>query len=289
MSDDRTDNLPDTVADIPVARALAKLEADERGVLAIIPRDLEEATRFASGLIKAGIVPDAFKEGGKRDGAINASLVLMGVLKSMEVGLPPITGIGGLLPINNRFAIWGDAAVALVQSKGLVTDQNKRNVGASFDPSTELADWPDDYGTIVSYWRRNQTSPYVGEFTVRDAKRAGLWLNSYRKPWIQYPARMLYNRARAFALRDGFADALMGLGIAEEERDRLPDVEDGGTLKPAGIPSYLSDEAVTADDPPASTRDMQADGPITGLTPADTIQRQQARDLGTDEDRQGDF
>ncbi len=245
--------MPDTPpgpvpGDGPTGTALAKAQpiADTGKVLAIIPRDLDEAQRFASGLIKADIVPDAFRVNGKNS-APNAPLVLMGVLKAMEVGLPPITGIGGLLPINNRFAIWGDAAVALIQSKELVTDHTDRRVGFGFDPSTELAEWPDDYGWEVSYFRKGQASPYVGKFTVRDARRAGLWLNARKQPWIMYPDRMLFNRARAFALRDGFADALMGLGIAEEERDRLPDV-DGGTLRPdapKALPASLMDEEET--------------------------------------------
>lgn len=242
MSDTPPDPIP---SDGPKGTALAKAQpvADTGSVLAIIPRSIEEAQRFASGLIAADIVPDAFRVSGKNS-APNAPLVLMGVLKSMEVGLPPITGIGALLPINNRFAIWGDGAVGLVQSKGLVKNQTARSTGSGFDPATELADWPDTFGWDVRYWRRGQEEPYIGRFTVRDAKRAGLWLNPRKQPWVLYPERMLFNRARAFALRDGFADALMGLGIVEEERDRLPDV-DGGDLRPEGpkaIPSFLSDE-----------------------------------------------
>lgn len=242
MTDTRTDDPPPPAEDAPT-RAVAKLEADHGGILAIIPRDIEEAQRLASGMIRSGIVPDSFKD--KSTGQPNTSLVLMGVLKSMEVGLPPITGIGSLLPINNRFSIWGDGAVALVQAKRLISNHTARRVGGGFDPATELADWPDDYGWTVSYWRVGQADPYVGTFTVRDARRAGLWMNTRKQPWIMFPDRMLFNRARAFALRDGFADALMGLGIAEEERDRLPDVQDGGELKAEGVPDYLRDEPVT--------------------------------------------
>ena len=253
----------------------AKLEADTGNVLAIIPRNIEEAQRLASGLIQSDIVPDAFRVNGKNSAA-NSPLVLMGVLKSMEVGLPPITGIGSLLPINNRFAIWGDGAVALAQR--YIESQTARRVGAGFDPKTELADWPSDYGWTVSYWRIGQKEPYVGTFTVGDARRAGLWLNARKQPWILYPDRMLFNRARAFALRDGFADALMGLGIAEEERDRLPDV-DGGDLKatPGAIPDYLRDEPAALEHQPTVETD---------LTPEpETVQR----DLGNADDRTLNF
>ena len=44
---------------------------------------------------------------------------------------------------------------------------------------------------------RDLVAQGLGTFTVRDAKRGGMWLNSYKKPWLQYPDRMLYNRASA--------------------------------------------------------------------------------------------
>ena len=52
---------------------------------------------------------------------------------------------------------------------------------------------------------------------MEDAKLAGL---TTRSPvWKSYPKRMLQMRARGFALRDQFADALKGLSSAEEVRD----------------------------------------------------------------------
>jgi hypothetical protein len=52
---------------------------------------------------------------------------------------------------------------------------------------------------------------------MADAKRAGLLGKA--GPWAQYPARMLALRARGFALRNAFADALRGLITAEEAQD----------------------------------------------------------------------
>lgn len=245
----------------PSQQQLVKVEADERGVLAIMPRNLDEAVRYTKSIIAAGIVPSAFKDGQ----TINASLVMMGVLKSMEVGLPPLTGLGSLLPINGRLSIWGDGAVALVQSKRLVAKQTKTRVGPAFDPGTELIDWPDDYGWAVTFWRVGQDEPYTHTFTVRDAKRAKLWLNSKKVPWLEHPDRMLFNRARAFVLRDGFADALMGLGIVEEERDHAPDV-DGGDLKVSRNLSALDDEVETVE-PEVIEQEKPADPPADLLNP----------------------
>lgn len=284
MTDDRSDAPPPaTPEEGEPSRALvrAKLEADTGDVLAIIPRNVDEAQRYASGLIAAGIVPDSYRFDGKKQNEINAPLVLMGVLKAMELGLAPQTGIGALYAVNGRFSVYGDGAIGLIQRHRLIAKHTEHRISGGFDPTTELADWPGDYGWEVRYWRVGQEEPYVGRFTVRDARRAGLWLNVNKKPWIHYPDRMLFNRARAFALRDGFADALMGLGIAEEERDRLPDVQDGGDLKPAGgVPEYLSDEPQTA----AITDENARIEP--GLTPEPITE---TRDLGTEADRQKDF
>ena len=223
----------------PKARPPALVaDMEARGILPIIPRDTEEAQRYARGMISAGIVPDAYREGGRRENPVNAELVLMGVLKSMELGLPPQTGIGTIMPVNNRFTVWGDGAVALIQRNNVITSLMQVELGGSFDRAAPIGDWPAAYGWRVSIARRGQEAPYVGEFTIADAKRAGLWLNAKRQPWILYPSRMLFNRARAFALRDGFADCLMGLGIREEIEDITPPI-DARAISTA----FLDDEA----------------------------------------------
>jgi hypothetical protein len=65
--------------------------------------------------------------------------------------------------------------------------------------------------------KRRDRSAVVRTFSEADAKKAGLWGKS--GPWAQYPARMLQMRARGWALRDAFPDALKGLGIREEVQD----------------------------------------------------------------------
>jgi hypothetical protein len=239
------DPLPQSVeeeaerSNVPAVREKPQLVAQSE-VMAIMPTSIEEAGRYATGLCRAGIVPDAFKD--KHSGQVNSELVMMGVLKSMEIGVPPQTGLAGLLPINGRFSVWGDLAAALVQRTGQVERQQTIDLGGSFDPDLPLGEWPDAFGFRVLYWRKGQADPYVGEFTVRDAKRAGLWANSRKQPWILYPKRMLFNRARAFALRDGFADGLNGLTIAEEVLDHLPpSVDERGPSKRLG--SLMDEEA----------------------------------------------
>lgn len=248
---------PSGEAGVPAVRERAQLIAHEGGVLPIMPRTIEEAARYASGLVVADIVPDAFRQDGDRNKPANKELVMMGVLKAMEVGVPPQTGLAGLLPINGRFSVWGDLAAALVQRTGHVERQQVVELGNSFDPNTDLGGWPAEFGYRVMYWRKGQADPYVGEFTVRDAKRAGLWNNARRQPWIKYPKRMLFNRARAFALRDGFADGLNGLTIAEEVMDTLPPaVDERGPSK--RLASLIDEEAQDAAEVDAVERDETA-------------------------------
>jgi hypothetical protein len=207
-----------------VTRPKAQLATVDTGVLPILPRNIEEAARYASGMIAANIVPDAFRVDGKKANPVDQQLVLFGILKSLELGVAPQTGLAGLLPLNGRFSVWGDLAASLVQRHGLVKDQEVEWTGALLNEDLPLGEWPDNLTCVVRYWRVGQDKPYEGKFSVRDAKRANLWMNQYKKPWLQFPKRMLFNRARAFALRDGFSDGLQGLSIAEEVIDHIEPV-----------------------------------------------------------------
>jgi len=144
--------------------------------------------------------------------------VVIGLMKATELGVSPITGLANIMIVNNRPSVWGDLAQALVERSGQVAKQSKEEIGDKPAPGLELSEWPDSYGWRVSTWRKGQDEPYVGEFTVRDARRANLWKKA-NTPWVPYPNRMLFNRARAFSLRDGFADCLLGMGIVEEQAD----------------------------------------------------------------------
>ena len=75
----------------------------------------------------------------------------------------------------------------------------------------------DSLTAVCEAKRQGYPSPSVSRFSVADAKKAGLWGKS--GPWTQYPSRMLQLRARGFALRNAFADALRGLVTAEEAQD----------------------------------------------------------------------
>jgi antitoxin component of RelBE/YafQ-DinJ toxin-antitoxin module len=87
-------------------------------------------------------------------------------------------------------------------------------------------------GEVLAYvataCRKNRT-PKMKRFSQTDAKRAGLWGKA--GPWTQYPDRMLQMRARGFALRDQFADALKGIISAEEAADYPTTIDGQGEEK----------------------------------------------------------
>ena len=252
----------------PARKSETRLQADGSGVMAIIPRDLNEAMKYANGLAHSGIVPDSFRYDGKKGNEVNVSLVAMGVLKTLEIGLPPQTGLAFLLPINGRFTVWGDGAWALVQRGGHLDSHTVEwFFPEGFDKhTTPLDKWPNEIGCVVRMWRRGQRDPYENEYTVGRARRAGMWNNSYKKPWQTDPERMLFNRARAYCMRDGFADDLFGLGIAEEVQDYA------APPKAASIDnSALDDEPAMLPPPSSDNMGDQAEAYIAGLAAVPTL------------------
>ncbi len=173
----------------------------------IIPRTVEEVGRLADAVIAAGMVPNSYNG---TDKAGTKSKLMIGIMKGLEVGFGPITALSHICIINNRPSLYGEAAIALCERGGAV-----EWVTHGWDGE----EGKDDWSAYYEIKRRGQELPFRATFSVKDAKRAHLWANPKRTPWIEYPQRMLLARARAFALREGFADYLMGLSIAEEAED----------------------------------------------------------------------
>lgn len=188
-----------------------ELIASNEGVRPIVPRTVEEAFRMAQAIVGAGLAPDSYDNDPQK--------ILIGIMAGAEVGLPPLRALANIAIINKRASIYGDGAIALVQATGKV-----KKVDSYFEVDGSRNYWSigelkDDVTAVYKIWRKDQAEPYEGRFSVADAKRAHLWGNIKRRPWIEYPQRMLMARARAYALRDGFADALSGLSIREEVED----------------------------------------------------------------------
>ncbi|NMF98425.1 recombinase RecT [Aromatoleum toluolicum] len=195
----------------------------------LAPKDIDEALRFADMLASSVLVP--------KDYVGKPGNCLVAIQWGMELGLQPMQAMQSIAVINGRPSLWGDAMLGLVKSH------------PAFEWIKEECD-----GNVATCTLKRRGEPEVSQtFTMEDAKRAGL--TGKQGPWTQYPKRMLQMRARGFALRDAFPDALRGLISSEEARD-LPAERDMGAAEvvaserqpaprahePQALPPYPADE-----------------------------------------------
>ena len=184
-------------------------------------QSMDDLWRFAKLVAASGLAPK---------GVDTPEKVAIAVQAGLEIGLKPMQALQSIAVINGRPAVWGDAVIGLCQGTGQMEVYRQEKIG---EPGK------DSFGYRVTVKRRG-FDPVESEFTVGSAKQAALWGKS--GPWAQYPDRMLMLRARAFALRDTFADVLKGCPMAEDVRDM-----------PAEVP-------VTITEPDGSTKKVKARG-----------------------------
>ena len=209
----------------------ATLQVGARGLTF---RTLDELWRFALCVAKSGLAPKGIQ---------TPEAIAVAIQFGFEIGLTPMAALQNIAVVNGRPSIYGDAALAVVQSSGLLAFHFEFAGNAAhrallpalvhaiesgdMDRETEvrkkLTEIPvnkkaDDYGCTVVVRRYGSGLTY-SEFTIEDAKMANLW--GKEGPWRQYPDRMLKFRARGFALRDKFSDVLKGMKTKEEEDDTL--------------------------------------------------------------------
>jgi hypothetical protein len=158
-------------------------------------RNVAQVFGFSELLKNAGMLPKG----------INAEGATVAIIAGRALGLDPFQAVQSIAVVNGRPTLWGDAMVAVVKASGLVEDERVEYV-------------KEDGDCIVRYKikRKGVPTPYEGSFSMKEAEKANLMTKDV---WKQYPKRMLFNRARAYALRDGFADVLKGFRCYEEERD----------------------------------------------------------------------
>jgi len=185
------------------------------------PDTLEAYQRMARMYLMAGIVPTSLTKN-KNEGEQIAGVVVV-LMQSDLLGIPHVQGLSGMMVVNNRVAMWGDLIPALLRSSG------------KFGPIEERIEGDGDGRVAVCRLTRYHKTPdgksdveiIERRFSVEDAKIAKLWgkkgYEGKDTPWVTNPTRMLQMRARAFAARDGGADVLMGLRVAEEELDIEPE------------------------------------------------------------------
>jgi hypothetical protein len=168
-------------------------------IRAIIPQNFDEAWRIGKAVCVAGMAPK---------GLDTPERATVAILHGMEIGLSPMIALQSIAIINGRPTLYGDTVLALIQASGKLETMKEWVEGQG-----------DSMVALCSVVRRGDPEPKIGHFSVANAKQAKLW--GKQGPWAEYPARMMKMRARSLALRDGFADVLRGMAIAEELRDAI--------------------------------------------------------------------
>lgn len=226
-------------------------------IAGIVPQTIEEVFRLAKCISVTGLAPQ---------GMNTPEQITVAIMTGLEIGLPPMFAIQKIAVINGRPAIWGDAVPALLWSNGF-----------------KLREWiegTDNDRVAHCEVTRPDGTKIERTYSVKQAIKAGLWQvqekvkrkskdgGYYEKdndsPWFRFQERMLPMRARGYASRDGAADALSGLYIAEElQQPPMRDVTPAKSA-PLEIPDFgdepLSPVAEEPDEPIAD-----ADGFIAKL------------------------
>lgn len=219
-------------------------------ISAFVPNTLEEAWRLAGALAASDMTPKAYGR--------DQNKIMVGIMAGAEIGLTPFAALQSIAIIGNNPSVWGDGALALVRASGLMEDFEETDDGTT---------------ATCRVVRKAQSTPVIRKFSVEDAKKAGLAGKS--GPWSQYPARMRQMRARAFALRDGFADVLKGMRIVEEVRDYAPM---GGSSMP-GAAAPLTAATLLGHDANDGTLSEQNPAANEGRGEADRGERNDADDI----------
>ena len=173
-------------------------------VLAIRPQNVDEVWRLANAAVMGGFAPKG----------MNASACVSAIVMGSEVGIPAMAALQSIAVINGRPALFGDGALGVIRASGLL-----ESIRELYEEKTS---------TAVCRIKRRGEAVITRRFSQADAVTAKLWGKAGQygdSAWVTYPKRMLQMRARAWAMRDGFADVLKGFGIAEEMRDVTPIAE----------------------------------------------------------------
>lgn len=186
--------MSDTPTTLATRPEKAPVLAGERGLQF---DTLEGMFRFAQAMVNSGQFKDL----------PSPEVALLKLQAGLELGLTPVWSLTNIFVVNGKPTVYGDALLGIVLARPDCEDV------------IETADgkFPEDSFTAMCEVKRKGRLPVRREFSIADAKKAGLFGKS--GPWSQYPRRMLAMRARSFACRDAFADALRGFAFKEEQDD----------------------------------------------------------------------
>lgn len=193
-----------------------------------VPTTLKEAQEYATIFANSGLCPEGYR------GRPNDILIVWQLGK--ELGLDKMQSLRTLGCVNGMPFAYGDGQLALIRRHPKFEAIKEWYEGEEFKDSFKA----------ICMMKRQGEEPVIKEFSVADAKVAGLWQK--KGTWTQYPKRMLQHRARGFAAKDAFPDALYGLKSEYEAQDvaesmRVVDVPAPKSKGMAGLEEALDIKA----------------------------------------------
>ena len=159
------------------------------------PKSFDEVIRFAEIVAKTNLIPEAYQR--------NPAGIVAAVIWGDALGLSPMPSLQAIAPGPRPF-MWGDGLVAICRNR------------PDWDGMEERLEGEGENMVAYCTCKRKGQPSVTRSFSMKDAQRASL---TTKKTWQQYPQRMLPARARGFAIRDQWQDALMGLITEAEARD----------------------------------------------------------------------
>jgi hypothetical protein len=155
--------------------------------------------RMAATLLASGMLPQILKQ---------PAQVIAIMLKSYELGVPPMEGLSGIAVIQGKPTVSPQLMLALIERSG---------AGSITILEREA------HQSVVEAHRRGR-KPVVFLFTFEDAKKLGL---AGKDNYLKQPAVMLQWRNVAAAARAVFPDVISGLYTPDEMGVDIQILEDG--------------------------------------------------------------
>ena len=180
----------------------ASLPAVQSRSFGITPRGIEEAIRLAKIMAASGLMPKSIE---------TPEAVFVAMQMGAEIGLSPMASVQNIAVINGRPGIYGDAALAIIRSSGLLEEFKEWSEGERKKPG-----W-----TYFCRVKRKGSEAVTGSFSWAEALEAGFDQVKPESPWKRWTNRMMQFKARNFAMRDQFADFLKGIRTIEENSDAI--------------------------------------------------------------------
>lgn len=172
----------------------------------LVATNIKEAREVAEIIAGTDFLPRSYKD---REGKPKISEIIIAGNMGARHGWDMFQSIQAICVINNRPSIWGEYFWGIVLS-----DPRFVKCKETWNPDIEGGQW------VVEIWKKNSEFPVMGTFSLQDAATAGLLSDKNKAhTWGKYPKDMALWRARGRAGKSGFADAIQGFAMVEEQRD----------------------------------------------------------------------